>query len=137
MSDCCSALNNTSRKHRCPVNNKPYSTVSMTTVLHHLSKPWEWLTKSESYYFCDDPACDVVYFGNDDSLIYKSQLRTSVGLKEESSDSLVCYCFGLTVNDTKSNSTAKHFVITQTKNKTCACEVRNPSGKCCLKDFPQ
>jgi len=29
----------------------------------------------------------------------------------------------------------KAFVVQQTKEKLCACESRNPSGRCCLADF--
>jgi len=29
----------------------------------------------------------------------------------------------------------KAFVIQQTKEGLCACESRNPSGRCCLADF--
>ena len=49
-----------------------------------------WDDKGQPYYFCDDPECDVVYFGLDDSLILKSQVRTPVGLKERSEDATVC-----------------------------------------------
>jgi hypothetical protein len=28
-------------------------------------------------------------------------------------------------------------VIEQTRLHNCACDVRNPSGRCCLKDFPK
>ena len=35
------------------------------------------------------------------------------------------------------NKEIKDFVIKSTKEKTCACTTRNPSGKCCLKDFPK
>ena len=31
--------------------------------------------------FCDDPNCDVVYFGEDNSVIAKEQIRTVVGIK--------------------------------------------------------
>jgi len=27
--------------------------------------------------------------------------------------------------------------VAKTKQKSCACEIRNPSGKCCLADFPK
>jgi hypothetical protein len=35
------------------------------------------------------------------------------------------------------NPGTREFVVEQTKLKHCACEVQNPSGKCCLKDFPK
>ncbi len=110
MSDCCPTSNTETnsetnsknkhpKKHTCPVNGKQYSEVSSTTILHHLNAPWNWAAKPQGYYFCTDPDCDVVYFGEDDSLILKSELRTKVGLKEKNGDALVCYCFGVSKTD--------------------------------------
>ena len=78
-----------------------------------------------------------MYFGQDDSLIKKSDLRTAVGIKDRSDNSLVCYCFGVSVKEATRNPEAKEFVIEKTKKQICECEARNPSGKCCLKDFPK
>lgn len=138
MSDCCShscATNETHHKHRCPVNGVEYKAVSEKTVLHHIKEPWHWQGKNQSYFFCDDPECDVVYFGKDDLVIDKTEVRTTVGVKEISSDALVCYCFGVTVNEAATQPDVKLFVIEKTKAHFCECEARNPSGRCCLKDF--
>ena len=140
MSDCCSSncLPETPlRKHVCPVNGIEYSKVSLKTILHHIKKPWQWNTTIENYYFCNDPNCDVVYFGEDDSIIYKDDLRTTVGIKDKSSKSIICYCFGVSKQNFSQDKTIKDFVIHQTKDQMCGCEIRNPSGKCCLKDFPK
>lgn len=140
MSDCCSkssSSNEVHNTHKCPVNGKEYKGVSDKTILHHIGKPWQWESKQQSYYFCDDPECDVVYFGQDDSVIKKSELRTNVGVKEKSDDALVCYCFGVTTHKATTDPAAKSFVIKKTKDHVCECEARNPSGKCCLKDFPK
>jgi len=111
--------------------------VSIVTIAHHIKEPWNWKNKEQGYYFCDDPECDVVYFGQDNSIIQKQQLRTPVGIKQKSEESLICYCFGVNRHEASTNIKAKTFVIKNTKNHTCACEIRNPSGKCCLKDFPK
>lgn len=140
MSDCCSTSNatcNPPKKYRCPVNGKEYSGVSSTTILHHIKEPWNWNIKEQGYYFCDDPDCNVVYFAQDNSIIEQQALRTSVGIKQKSDAALVCYCFGVHVNEAKSDSNIKEFVTEKTKEHTCACEIRNPSGRCCLKDFPK
>lgn len=140
MSDCCTNSCSTSgahNKHRCPVNGKEYTGVSEKTILHHIKEPWIWNGKHQNYFFCDDPECDVVYFGQDDTLIKKSEVRTTVGVKERSNNALVCYCFGVTANEAATNPEAKAFVAEKTKGHICECEARNPSGKCCLKDFPK
>ena len=140
MSNCCSSSNcekTLPKKHRCPANGNEYSEVSARTIAHHIHDAWSWQPTSKRYFFCDDPACDVVYFGDDGSTILKSQLRTRVGVKELSNDTLLCYCFGITKGDFLANPTTKDFVIAQTKARLCSCDTSNPSGRCCLKDFPK
>ncbi len=125
-------------KRRCPVNGKEYAAISTTTVKHHIHEPWKWQKKWEQgYYFCSDPECNVVYFGEDDSVIDKSALRTCVGTKERSGQALLCYCFGVTMDEAVGNPDVKAFVIQETRGQTCACEICNPSGRCCLRDFPK
>lgn len=138
MSDCCTTTNtihSKPKKHLCPANGKPYAEVSAKTMMHHLQQTWQWQNKNQGYYFCDDPDCDVVYFGEDDSVINQSQLRTRVGIKQQSADSMLCYCFGVTKQDFIKNPNIKDYVITMTKTGICACETSNPSGRCCLKYF--
>jgi hypothetical protein len=139
MSDCCTKSCSSIHAHdtyRCPVNGKKYQGVSAKTILHHISEPWFWKGGQQNYYFCDDPECDVVYFGRDDSVIKKSELRTIIGIKEKSGTFPICYCFGVSANQAASNPAVKAFVMQKTKEHVCECEIRNPSGKCCLKDFP-
>lgn len=139
MSDCCSPSCGTKRprKHRCPANGVEYSEVSVKTMLHHMRMPWAWAEKKQGYYFCEDPNCDVVYFGEDGSVINKSGVRTSIGVKEFSEDSPLCYCFGISKADFLSNPSLRDFVIQKTQSGLCSCETSNPSGRCCLKDFPR
>jgi hypothetical protein len=140
MSDCCSksySNNEAHDTHRCPVNGKEYHGVPEKTILHHINEPWHWKGRRQNYYFCDDPECDVVYFGQDDSVINKSELRTIVGVKEKSGVFPICYCFGVSANQAAKNPVVKAFVLQKAKEHVCECETRNPSGKCCLKDFPK
>jgi hypothetical protein len=137
MTNCCSSSDNPRaypKKYKCPVNGKSYSGVSTTTILHHINEPWNWDNKQQGYYFCNDPECEVVYFGEDDSTISKSSLRTEVGIKETNPNSLICYCFGVSKTES-SSQVIKEFVVKNTKEKTCSCSTRNPSGRCCLNDF--
>ena len=145
MSDCCSSnCNNKSgqdnsvpRKFTCPVNHEDYFSVSNKTIFHHLKSPWKRELNQEQYYFCSDPDCEVTYFGLKGSIINKNEVRTIIGVKEKSDDTLICYCFGVSKTEAKKHSDIKRFVTQQTKEKNCACDVRNPSGRCCLKDFPK
>jgi hypothetical protein len=136
MSDCCNKESSSfPKKQTCPVNGKEYSLVDARTITHHIKEPWNWTPKHQGYYFCDDPDCDVVYFGQDASVVTTTQLRTEVGVKHPSDSALICYCFGVSMLEASQNESIKQFVMTETKSGNCACEVRNPSGRCCLKDF--
>ncbi len=125
------------RKFACPLNARQYSEVARKTILQHIHQPWQHTLDAEKYYFCDDPDCDVVYFGLDGSTICKEQLRTRVGIKEQDANAPVCYCFGVSKALASKDHQIREFVIRQTQTHHCACDIRNPSGRCCLKDFPK
>ncbi len=138
MSECCTSQNKAAKvnAHRCPVNGMRYKSVSLKTIYHQISHPWTLHPETENYYYCDDPSCDVVYFGQDDSVITTNQLRTSIGSKQSDDSATLCYCFGITLKDYEQKPSLKEFVTQQTISGTCDCLTHNPSGKCCLKDFP-
>ena len=139
MSDCCHSACTTempSKTHVCPVNGQEYKPVSLRTMLHHISSPWVWVEKQQGYYFCDDPNCDVVYFGEDGSVITKAEIRTTVGIKEGKPDALTCYCFGVSNLEAQQHPDIRDFIVSKTHAGICSCDTRNPSGRCCLKDFP-
>lgn len=141
MSYCCSHTENETvakspRKQPCPINQQDYILVSVKTVLHHIKNSWSANLKEQGYYFCDDPECDVVYFGEDGSVIKKTALRTKISHQEKDDNALICYCFDISKVSVKNDSEIKNFVIQQTKMGNCSCETSNPSGRCCLKDFP-
>ena len=136
---CCSDSNcKTSHptKQKCPVDGNECAEVSTRTIAHHIKQSWLWNPNGQRYYFCDDPNCDIVYFGEDGSKILKSELRIQVGAKETNENAMLCYCFEVTQVDVLNNPSIKDFIVEQTKRGQCSCETSNPSGRCCLKDFP-
>jgi hypothetical protein len=141
MSESCSVTEKVqarTKKNRCPNNGHECTEVTPKTISHHLRGAWKWKEgKDVRYFFCDDPACEVVYFGDDDSVILKERLNTPVGVKEASNATLACYCFGVTKAEALSDPGIREYVLNQTKHAQCACDIRNPSGRCCLKDFPR
>ena len=140
MSDCCSTTEIKAanpKKRCCPENGLAGTEVTAKTISHHLKQAWKWKSDGIRYFFCSDPECGVVYFGDDDSTITKTQLRTTVGVKETSKDALACYCFGVSKADAINDPSIREYVMSQTKLAQCSCEVSNPSGRCCLKDFPR
>lgn len=92
------------------------------------------------YYFCEAQECDVVYFALDSQapIFRRGDLVVSVGAKSNVDPIPVCYCFGFTRNDIEDEiaetdrSTVADRITTEVKAGRCVCEVKNPSGKCCL-----
>lgn len=89
--------------------------------------------------FCDSPECNVVYFAEQNGVTFtKDQLKVSVGVKEKAGERPLCYCFGHSVATitkelrTKGQSDALADIRTKMKDPGCSCEVKNPSGSCCL-----
>ncbi len=139
MNKCCSQKDTTEhypKSHHCPVNGESYASVKRKTLLHHVSQPWLCSLPEQGYYFCSNPDCDVVYFGQDNTVVHKSELRTDVGQKSHDRDAAICYCFGVSKALVSLDKNIKNFITQQTKESLCSCETSNPSGRCCLKDFP-
>ena len=91
---------------------------------------------------CLDTDCDVVYFGGFESPLLVEEVRVLPRFKR-GSEGFVCYCFLHTresvVAETRAlgNSPTLESIRNNVKNKGCACEVRNPTGKCCLREIQQ
>jgi Zinc binding domain len=139
MTDCYSTTESKAahpKIHCCPNNGLEGTEVSAKTISHHLKQAWLWKDEGVRYFFCADPDCDVVYFGDDELIITKAQLRTTVGIKEKSNVAPACYCFGISKADAINDPSIREYVISQTRHAQCSCDVSNPSGRCCLKDFP-
>ena len=126
----------------CPENGRTYRAVDVRTVRHQIRRPWNHDVAAEGFYFCDDPRCDVVYFALDGSRFRRADLRQSVGQKSNAADRTLCYCFDITLADVRTDQPGagkrcREYVVAQTRAGTCDCSIRNPAGRCCLKDFPR
>jgi hypothetical protein len=144
MSDCCAVNAKTSTAPAvmaCPVSGARSKQVDMLTVsslvrLLPLGMP------NTKYYFCEAADCDVVYFpfNSQAPLFRRADLLVRVGSKETEDPIPVCYCFGFTREDIQKgitetgDSTVANRISAEVKTGNCACEVKNPSGKCCLGD---
>ena len=140
MSNSCCCSKQTSDKTSCPGCGESAETVSTTTLLHQLKQPWQKNFTSEPYYFCSRPNCEVVYFNSAGETFTTQDLRQQVGQKTEQPERLICYCFDIHASDLADSDMAKscyEFVVEKTRDKLCRCEERNPSGRCCLRDFPK
>ena len=138
MSSCCSSGSSSSVRD-CPQCGVSCKNISMKTIFHQIRFP-EILEVSEgNYHYCAEKTCSVGYFSQEGVIILKEQLRAF----GEPQNNRLCYCFDVNteqyINALKGNSVdkIKKFVIQKTKSGDCACEIRNPSGQCCLASFKQ
>ena len=141
MSDCCSAKgsSNAPAVAVCPVNGSRSKQVDMLTV-KSLVRQLPLGMPHTQYYFCEAQDCDVVYFALDSQapIFRRADLLVRVGVKETADPTPVCYCFCFTrgnIHDEiaeTGRSTIAERITTEVKAGNCACEVKNPSGKCCL-----
>jgi hypothetical protein len=106
---------------------------------HLLMEPALARLTNHSYHFCATPACSIVYFSNEaDSYFHKHDVKVRVGLKETEDPVPICHCFGFTEKMAldeireKGYSTIPDIIRAEIKAGNCACEIKNPSGKCCL-----
>ena len=142
MAECC-AVNEGQAKPpavlACPASrarSKQVNVLTVKSLVRHLS----FGAPRAQYYFCEDPNCDVVYFPwrSETPTFRKSDLWVRVGVKEKSDPIPVCYCFGVTRKDIEEElrqtgkSTFAARITAEVRRGNCACEVKNPSGKCCL-----
>lgn len=142
MSDCCSVNVNSGTAPvvmTCPVNGARSKQVDMLTV-KSLVRQLPLGMRNTQYYFCEAPGCDAVYFPLDTQapLFRRGDLVVRVGSKETADPIPVCYCFGFTRTEIEKEiadtgrSTVAERISAEVKAGNCACEVKNPSGKCCL-----
>ena len=144
MSDCCS-INKAPAfpavVMSCPACGgrlKQVKPLTVKSLVPHL--PFEMAPAQ--YYYCEAAACDVVYFpwNSEAPTFRRSDLLVLVGVKETVEFALVCYCFGVTrrqicdeIRQTGKSAVAER-IKAEVKTGNCACEVENPSGRCCLGD---
>jgi hypothetical protein len=90
--------------------------------------------------YCETPSCNVLYYGEDGGFASKDEAVTRVGIKETAEPIPVCYCFGITrahlVRELRAGSSALlDPIVSEVRAGRCACETKNPSGKCCLAEM--
>lgn len=145
MSDCCSVNESVGKAPpvmNCPVSgtrSKQVAKLTVKSLVRHLP----FGMPPTQYYFCDAPGCEIVYFPADSQAptFRRGDLLVRIGAKETEDPVTVCYCFGITRNQLQQEirstgkSVAAERVSAEVKTGNCACEVKNPSGKCCLGDI--
>lgn len=141
MAEGCCSEQTPAAKSPCPACGRPGSRVEQRTLLHQLRFPDNRQLPQTTFYFCANPACDWVYFDGAAQHYTQAQLRRAVGQKSTNPERLICYCFDISARQIQEEqqqglTTSRDFVVQETQSGACACAITNPSGRCCLKDFP-
>ncbi len=137
MSDCFCSTTSAKTKQNCPVCGFTCKSVGMPTLYHQVKFPENQSLVTDSYYYCPTKTCSVGYFSTIGNTIPKQQLRSNHAIQDDA----ICYCFDISAAQylaalkNHSAKSIKAFVIQCTKAAECACEIRNPSGQCCLTHF--
>jgi len=133
---CCSTSHSPPDTRCCPVSEFRSKPVEWSTVAAVTAGP---VPPRQYFWLCEDSDCDVVYFGEDGTLLGTSDVRVIPSFKGSPSlNDLVCYCFLYSRQDIEDelkasgDTTIFDRITAEVKAGNCACEVRNPSGKCCL-----
>lgn len=148
MGSCCSSSSEKAQTEakqaaQCPCCGTSTKPVGRVTLIHQVAAPLNQQLPPDDFFFCTSAGCNTVYFSDGGVVIETPQVRGDIGQKSTSEDRVICYCFDVTHSRVMDEiektglSASKAFVVEQTKQKNCACDTRNPSGKCCLKEFPK
>ncbi len=142
MESCCAVTESRTAPsvHVCPACGQRARKVERLTMEHLLRPGLIPRIGEPQYYFCETATCPVVYFpyGAGAASFQKPDLSVRVGLKETEDPVPICYCFGITRKeiwdeiDETGASTITNRIKAEVQAGNCACEVKNPSGKCCL-----
>jgi hypothetical protein len=142
MADCCAVPEEVAAAPavmNCPVSGTRSRQVEALTV-KSLVRHLPFGQSATQYYFCEAPDCDVVYFPYraDAARFHRADLWVPVWPKDRGDDTPICYCFGVTRRHIAAElaplegPTAAQRIKVEIQAGNCACEVKNPSGKCCL-----
>ena len=120
---------------RCGATGRP---VGSATVLAILKPEHARRLPDVQRRICDTRDCAVLYYAADGTFLEKSAAAVRVGFKETSDPVTLCYCFGFTLADVRGQVAEEgrcdipERIASEIQAGRCACEWKNPSGRCCL-----
>ncbi|MFQ5744476.1 MAG: hypothetical protein ACE5HV_12935, partial [Acidobacteriota bacterium] len=137
VESCCSVPEGKAATASCPRSGHSGRSVDWLTVAALTSGV---VPPPQQFWLCRDPQCEVVYFGERGTMVTTTQMSVVPGFKQSSAEGLVCYCFLHRRGDIEGelretgDTTVPDRIAAEVKAGNCACEVRNPTGRCCLGD---
>jgi hypothetical protein len=142
MADICCAptdlVEHRANVYACPGCGKHGRQVALITVQAQVAVSLQELVASP-YQLCASPGCAVVYYAAGAPPITRAQVREHVFPKEATPDVLICHCFrhslgAIQQSDQVGRAAILANIVAGTRQGQCACELRNPQGRCCLGD---
>lgn len=138
--DCCAPKNiSTQLSNVCKECGERAKSVQSMTLYHMLKRPFVNEIQDTTYFHCETLECDVVYFSNETGQYFvQAQIRVFVGSKQKGPEKQLCYCFDYAAKDINyeientGKSSAAEDITAKVQAKLCACEIKNPAGRCCL-----
>lgn len=119
----------------CPRCDRRGPAVDRQTVVAVTRGP---VAPTQEYWLCRHLGCSIVYHGDQGATCSVDDLHVVPGFKVSGPEGIVCYCFlhsrGEIEADPRTGSatTVAQRITAEIKAGNCACEVRNPEGRCCL-----
>lgn len=136
----CATPDPAAERASCPTCGSHGPAVDDVTVAAMTSGP---VAARQAFRLCRALGCAVVYYGDAGARFTTGDLHVVPGFKSSGPDGLVCYCFMHTRDEIEreladsGETTVPERITAQIKAGNCACEVRNPSGRCCLGEVNQ
>lgn len=123
----------------CPKCGIPSISVNHLTVQSNIKASTVEIHENDKWSTCVNPTCNTVYHSNK-SIISIDEVINEPFYKNSNSDTLICYCSGLTrkeihvavSNGCKTISDVQKYTG---KTTTGMCESKHPIGQCCSNSF--
>ena len=131
----CSGRPQDAGRRTCPISNGPGRPVAWRTVA---ALALDAVPERQELFLCMDPDCEAIYFGESGLVLRRGEVR-EVPAHKAGGEGLVCFCFlhrRAEVEAEARAGTDRIFtaIREQVRAGNCACDVRNPTGCCCLGD---
>jgi len=124
----------------CPNCTKEGLEVERITVINHV-KESRWPISNEKFLYCENPACQTVYFTESgDQVFTKRDVKSRVTFKERTSPRPLCYCKNVTEEDVVKAIENGAVTLEEVKKVTGIggggfCKFTNPMGRCCSRNY--
>ena len=133
--DQCAAPEPEAKTHACPTCGHDGPSVEAQTVA---AMTRGLVAPKQNYWLCGDLECTTVYHGDRGAVLGVEDMHVAPGFKISGPEGLVCYCFMHTRGEIEQElrshgeTTVPQRITAEINAGNCACEVRNPAGRCCL-----